>query len=292
MKYLDALAIAKLKNLNLELRRLASEGHLSGRHRSLWRGFSRDFAQHRPYVPGDEVKALDWKVYARKDRFYVREYRAESILTTQLLVDASGSMAFAGPGRAPKWDQACRLAMGMATLVVGKGDAAGLITFDDRPRDFLPPRAALSQLELMDAALSERGPGGETDLRAALEQAGLRIRRRSLLILISDLLGDPEGILKALKAFKARKHEILVLQVLDPLERDFAFEGPTLFESLEDQSRLFCDAGALGPLYRAEFERLLKIYEASFHLCEIPYAPFYTDVPWETALGRFLTRLQ
>lgn len=292
MKYLDALALAKLKNLKLGLRRLAAEGHATGRHRSLWKGFSHDFAEHRPYAPGDELKALDWKVYARQDRFYIRQYKAENILATHVLVDSSGSMAFSGPGRPSKWEEACRLAMAMAYLILAKGDAAGLITFDVEPREFLPPRAALSQLELMDKALSRVSPQGETDLKTVLEQAASRIKRRSLVILVSDLLGDPEGILNVVKAFKARKHEVLVLQVLDPRERDFDYDGPTLFESLEDRSRLFCEAGALRELYRAEFERFLRLYEATFHRCEISYAPFYTDIPWEVSLGRFLTRWQ
>src|SRR5579871_5596266 len=120
MRYLDAVSLAKLNNLSLKLRRLAAEGHASGRHRSLWKGFSHDFAQHRPYAPGDEIKSLDWKVYARQDRFYVKEYQAENILTTYILIDASGSMGFAAGGRQPKWDHACRLAMALSYLILAK----------------------------------------------------------------------------------------------------------------------------------------------------------------------------
>ena len=290
MKYLDPISLAKLKNLSLEMRRLAAEGHASGRHRSRWKGFSRDFAQHRPYAPGDELKSLDWKVYARQDRFYVREYQAESLLSTYVLVDASGSMGFSGAGREAKWEHACRLAMAMAYLVVSRGDAAGLATFDTEPREFLPPRAALSHLELMDAALCRAAPRGETDLGAVLEGAAARIKRRSLIILISDLLGEPGKVIKVAKAFKARKHELMVLQVLDPLERDLDYEGPTVFKSLEDDSRLFCDATSLRGVYRREFEKFLKGYEASFHRAEIAYAEFFTDRPWEDSLGRLLGR--
>ena len=290
MRYLDPVSLAKLKDVSLELRRLAAEGHASGRHRSLWKGFSRDFAQHRPYVPGDELKSLDWKVYARQDRFYVREYQAENILSTYVLVDASGSMAFCGEGRPPKWDQACRLAMAMAYLVVARGDAAGLATFDTEPREFLSPRAALSHLELMDAALARSSPRGETDLSSVLETAAARIKRRSLVILISDLIGEPEKVIRVAKAFKARKHELMVMQVLDPLERDLDYEGPTFFKSLEDGARIFCDASALRGLYRREFEKFLKGYEASFHRAEIAYAEFFTDRPWEDSLARLLGR--
>jgi uncharacterized protein (DUF58 family) len=290
MRFLDPVALARLNNLSLQLRRISAEGHATGRHRSALRGLSSDFAHHRAYVPGDELKALDWKVYARQDRFYVREYKTESILTTQLLVDASGSMAFADGGRASKWEHACRLAMALGYLALSKGDAAGLVTFDSGARDFVAPRASLSHLEQLDAALAASAPGGETDLGAALERAAARIKRRSLVVLISDLLGEPERVVDVVKALKARGHELLVLQVLDPAERDFAYEGPVVFEDLEDRSEVYCDAGTLQRSYRAEFERQLRLYEASLHASDIPHAVFYTDVPWDRALSRLLTR--
>jgi uncharacterized protein (DUF58 family) len=220
----------------------------------------------------------------------VREYQAENILTTHLLVDASGSMGFSSGGRETKWERACRLAMAVAYLILSQGDAVGLTSFDTEPRDVLPPRASFGHLELMDAALARRSPGGETDLSKVLERAAARIKRRSLVVLISDLLGDPERLLKVVRGFKARRHELLVLQPLDPQERDFGYDGPTVFESLENGEPLYCEAGALAPLYRSEFDRLLKLYEATFHRSEIGYAPFFTDRPWDAVLGRFLSR--
>lgn len=290
MKYLDGVALARLDNLRLELRRLSAEGHASGRHRSALKGLSHDFAQHRPYAPGDELKALDWKVFARQDRFYVKEYQAENVLTTHLLVDASGSMGFSAGGRAPKWDHACRLAMSLAYLVIAQGDAVGLSTFDVEPRDALPPRASFAHLELMDAALAKRTPKGETDLSRVLERTAAGARRRSLVVVVSDLLGDPERIMKVVRALKARRHEVFVLQTLDPAERDFAYDGPTVFESLETGEELFCEAGALAHMYRAEFDRLLKLYEATFHRSEVAYRAIFTDEPWDLSLQRFLSR--
>lgn len=290
MRFLDPVALAKLKSLSLELRGRTAEAHSSGRHRSLWKGVAGEFSEHRAYAPGDEVKNLDWKVYARQDRFYVREYRAESVLATHILLDRSGSMAFASSGRPPKWEEACRLAMALAYLVVAKGDSAGLVTFDVEPKDVLPPRSSFGALEMMDALLSQGAPGGETDLSRALELCAARLRRRSLVVLISDLLGEPEGVLKVVKAFQARQHEVRVLQVLDPCERDFDYEGPVLFESLEGGKPFYCEAGALRRLYRGEFERFLRLYEASFHRCGIPYASVFTDLPWDASLGRFLSR--
>lgn len=292
MRFLDPVALATLRNLRLELRRLAAEGASAGRHRSLVKGLSQDFAQHRPYVPGDELKALDWKVYARQDRYYVREYTAETALTTHILLDVSGSMGFSAGGRRPKYEHAAKLAMAVAYLVLQGGDAVGITTFADGVKRRIPPRSALTHLETMDAMLGETTPAGETDLSRALESAASSIKRRSLAVLISDLLGEPERVLNVVKSFKARRHELLVLQVLDPQERDFDFDGPTVFESLEGQPDLFCEAGALRHAYRAEFERLLKLYESTFHRADIAYAAFFTDTAWELALGRFLTRWQ
>jgi uncharacterized protein (DUF58 family) len=292
VRYLDPVALATLRNLRLELRRLAAEGASAGRHRSLVKGLSQDFAQHRPYVPGDELKSLDWKVYARQDRYYVREYTTETALTTHVLLDVSGSMGFSAGGRRPKFEHAAKLAMAVAYLVLQGGDAVGLTTFAEGPKRLAPPRSSLTHLELMDTILAETVPAGETDLGRALERAASDIKRRSLVVLISDLLGEPERILKVVRSFKARRHELLVLQVLDPQEREFDFDGPTVFESLEGQPDLFCEAGALRQMYRAEFDRLLKLYEGTFHRSDVAYAPFFTDTAWELALGRFLTRWQ
>lgn len=292
MKFLDPVSLAKLKNLTLQLRNVVAAGQASGRHRSLHRGFSRDFAEHRPYAPGDEVRAIDWKAYARQDRFYVREYNEENILSTQIIVDASGSMGYAASDRASKWEHACRLAMAMAYLVLSKGDAAGMSTFDTRSREFIPPRSGLSQLEILDRALAAGKPGGETDLGGVLGVAGGQVKRRSLVILLSDLMGDPVEIIGALKTLRARKHQVLVLQILDPQERDFDFDGPLVLESLEDGSEIALDASTLAPSYREEFERRLSLYESSFRACEISYAPIFTDVPWDHSLAAFLGRLR
>jgi len=289
MRYLDAVALAKLKNLHFDIRRHVAEGHLAGRHRSLRRGFAQEFAEHRAYAPGDELKRLDWKVYARKDRFFVKEYQEEKSLKTYLLLDASGSMAFCSGARAPKWDYACRLTMALAYLVLAEGDAAGLLTFDTAEREFLAPRRGLAHLETMDRTLEGRRPGSETDLGSVLRRCAARLPRRSLVFLVSDLLGDARSILTLVKAFRARRHEVFLLQVLDPCERDLDFEGPVVFESLEDASRLRCEAALLRPAYRELFSRQQKLYQASFDGSGIRYAAFYTDAPWEDALSRFLS---
>ena len=266
------------------------EGHLSGAHQSFLRGFSQEFASHREYVPGDELKFLDWKVYARKDRFFVKEFHEEKSLRTYILVDASGSMAFADGGRPAKWDYACRLAMGTAYCVLARSDAAGLMCFSDKASSFLPPRGSLIHLELFDGALARLEPKGPTRLAGVLGEFAAALPRRSLLVLISDLLGAPASTLSVIKALRAQKHELVVLQVLDPSERDLPWDGPVQFQDLEGAGELRLEAGAVRDAYRDAFQRMLRLYESTCHGSEIGYETCYTDRPWEDALTRLLGR--
>lgn len=284
MRTLGPVELAKLRSLSLPLRRVVAEGRSSGRHRSRWRGPSHEFAQHRPYTPGDELKSLDWKVFARQDRFYVREYQAEQSLNAMVLLDASGSMGFGA-----KWEAARGLAMALSYLVLAEGDEAGLTIFDVEPRETVPARSSFAQLELLDETVQRAKPGGETALPDVLERAAARLRRRSLVIVVSDLLGDAERVLSVARALKARRHELLVLQVLDRAELDFPYDGNVVFEGLEG-GELFCDATSVAALYRAELARRLRLYEATFHRCDVIYGLFTTDRPWVETLTRLLAR--
>ncbi|MFH2202885.1 MAG: VWA domain-containing protein [Elusimicrobiota bacterium] len=205
-----------------------------------------------------------------------------------MLVDASGSMGLRVPPRAAKWEHGCRLAMAMSYLVLSQGDAAGLVTFDADIRDFIAPRQSLSHLELMDEALDKAVPGGETDLGGTLARVVGSIPRRSLIILVSDLLGDAGRILETVRAFRARKHRILVLQVLDPLERDLDIDGPVRFTALEDGGELRCEVALLRRAYQEAFTRQQRLYQASFQGSGVYYDTFYTDEPWDKGLTRFL----
>ncbi|MBI5597823.1 MAG: DUF58 domain-containing protein [Elusimicrobia bacterium] len=286
MKYLDPLVLARLKTLRFDLRRHRAEGHLGGRHQGSRRGFSQEFAEHRAYAPGDELKRLDWKVYARTDRLFVKEYHEEKSLRTYVLVDASGSMGYRGRGPETKWEAACRLAMCAAYLITAQGDAAGLATFDTEPRSLIPPRRSLEHLELMDALLAKTAPAGETDLGGVLRKVAELLPRRSLVLLVSDLLGDPEKVASVVRAFRARRHRVYALQVLDPEERDFGLDGPIVLESLEDRSLLRVEAGLVRASYREAFSHQQRLYEAAFHGSGVRHEVIYTDEPWEAALTR------
>ncbi|MBI4386140.1 MAG: DUF58 domain-containing protein [Elusimicrobia bacterium] len=288
MRYLDGLRLARLRGLRLDLRRYRAEGYLSGRHRSSQHGFSQEFSQHREYAPGDELRTLDWKVIARKDRFFVKQFQEDKSLATYFLLDASGSMGFRSGGRDSKWDYACSLAMGMAYLVLEQGDAAGLVAYSARPRDMLPPRRSLGHLERMDRLLGGTVPDGAADLDAVLRRVLGDIHRRSLIIVLSDLLGDPAVLLKSLRALRARRHELLVAQVLDPAERDLPYGGMLLFEGMEGPESLRCDVESLRRAYREEFDREQLWRESHFRKASIGHMTAYTDGAWNLSLARFL----
>src|SRR3990167_3971458 len=185
MRWLDPESQARLKGLALSPRRASGLSGAPGKHRTLARGHSRDFAQHRPYTYGDESRSIDWKAYARLDRFYVREFRAEDRIPVFVLLDVSGSMAYAGAGRASKLDLGRRVSAGIAWLALAQGDEAGLVAFGTKAQVALPPRAGAAQLGEYDAALTAAAASGETDLGKAIEAAAEELPRRGLVVLVS-----------------------------------------------------------------------------------------------------------
>lgn len=286
MRWLDPADQARLRGLGLTPRRPAAPS-APGKHRTLARGFTRDFAQHRPYAPGDEARAIDWKAYARLDRYYVREYRAEDRVSLVVLLDASASMAFAGGGRPPKLDTARRAAAALGWLALSQGDEAGLITVGAAVDAAVPPRAGAGQLAALDDRLSAVAPAPDADLAAALEEAAGRLPRRAAVAVVSDLMGGSAGVLRALRRLSAGRRELLVLRVLDPDERDFPYEGPLKVEGLEGGT-LALDAGEIGPAYREAFARQEEAYRSALRKAAIPYAVTETGAAWTSALSRLL----
>lgn len=290
MRWLDPASQARLKGLALSPRRASGLSGAPGKHRTLARGHSRDFAQHRPYSYGDESRSIDWKAYARLDRFYVKEFRAEDRIPVFVLLDRSGSMGYAGPGRASKLDVGRRVAAAIAWLALAQGDEAGLVTFSKEASLALPARAGAAQLGAFDDALTALSAGEETDLASAIGAAAEELPRRGLVVLISDLMGDTAGALKAVRALVARRNEVLVVRVLDPDERDFPYEGPCLMEGLEGGEPLFLDAREAAPAYRAAFARQAEAYAGALRRAGLPYVVAETAGHWEKALARLLSR--
>jgi len=281
--------LQKISNLQV-VARLVVEGFYSGLHKSPHKGFSVEFAQHRQYVPGDEIRRLDWKVFGKTDRYYIREFEEETNLRSTILLDLSGSMAYAGGGMS-KHDYAVRLAASLAYLMLQQRDSVGLVTFDSKLRRIIPPHGGVSHLRVLLDELHDAKPGGETELGRVFHDLVPRIQRRGLLIIISDLWGDPNELIAALAHFRHARHELMIFQVVDRDEVDFPFRQWTKFESLEIAGEFRqLDAGQL----RAAYLENLRRYEADLtdgcHRHRIDLEQMPTDRPFADALAKYLTR--
>ncbi len=260
--YLDPEVIEKVDGLELKAR-LIVEGFISGLHKSPFRGFSVEFAEHREYVPGDDMRFLDWKVFGKTDRLYIKRYEEETNLEAHLVVDASESMAYTsrddnGPS---KFEYACWSAAALAYLMSQQQDGAGLVLFDEAVRKVVPPASNRAHLGNIIHELETAEPARGTGIARALGEAGEAVRRRGLIILFSDLMDDADEILRGLKQVRHRGHEVLLFHVLAHDEITFPFERLTRFEGMEDLGRVTADPVALRTAYLTEvkeFRRRLK----------------------------------
>ncbi len=280
-------ALTKLGSMELRARAMV-EGHFSGRHRSRYRGASVEFADHREYNPGDETRHIDWKVYGRRERLFVKQFDAETNLNVHLLVDISRSMDYGSPVR--KLDYAAYLAAGLAYLATRQRDAAGLILFDREVRVQMPPQTKPSHLQAIFDTLEGIEPGEDTSIAAALETVAQSIKRRGIIVLISDLLDDVEPMLRALSYFRHRGHDVVVLQTMDHSELTFDFRGTTLFEDLETQERLLTEPSRV----RRDYLEALKDFETTIRDgCRARYIDHElidTSRPFDVALTAYLSR--
>lgn len=280
--------LLRLGSLEL-VARLVVEGYLAGRHRSPGLGGSLEFAEHRPYVPGDDLRRVDWKVYGRTDRWYVRESEQETNLRATLVVDASASMGYASGENASKWEYARALAASLAWLLLAQQDAVGLATFGDGIRAFIPPRGGRAQRARLFAALEAEEAGGGTSPEGPFRQLAERLPRRGLLVLISDLLGPPERFLPGLRFFRHSKHEVVVFHVLDPAERSLA-ELPSGEEivDLETGRSVHARPEEIADGYGRELEALERLYREQAHDRGFDWVPTGTEEPVSAVLGRYL----
>ncbi|MCB4792416.1 MAG: DUF58 domain-containing protein [Elusimicrobia bacterium] len=288
MKFFDPVSLAKLANMHIRAKSVV-EGLLSGLHNSPYKGHSLEFSQHREYSYGDELRHIDWKVFGRSDKFFIKQFQDETNLRGYILLDASGSMNFASSGHITKLDYAKFLAASLAYLFLHQEDSASLSAFDSGLRFYLPPRHQLSHLSVIFDKLEELSSGGETEIENVLKLFGQYLKKRGLIIFISDLLADPQNVLKALKYLRFRHHEIIVLQVLDPSEVKFPFLGDNLFIHLENEKEIFADADTLRAEYIKLFKQFLDEYKTGFRKADIDYYLITTDTPVEIALGQCLS---
>ncbi len=279
--------VAKLKTIDLKAR-LVVEGFLSGLHRSPYKGCSVEFAEHRQYMPGDELKRVDWRVYGRTDRFFVREYEEETNLRAYLVLDTSGSMAYGNP--IAKLDYARWLGASLAYLLIRQKDSIGLVTFSDRIDTYIPPRATLTHLRIILRELEKLKPGGDTNLSHTLHQLAERIRRRGLVIVISDLWDDQPAVLASLRHFRARKHELLVFHIFHPDEEKLDFSQPLVLRDLETGAEMTVDPRLLRHHYQKSFSERLTAFKKGCRENRIDYQGFSTATPFDQALLTYLER--
>jgi len=286
---LQAEDITSLQHLQLFARTVV-EGFTTGQHASPHKGFSVEFRQHRPYVQGDEIRRLDWKVFGRSDRFYIREYDEETNLRATIVLDASGSMGYRGQKGVRKFDYARKLAASLAYLLMSQQDAVGLITFDSKIREVIPCRTKITHLHLLLDTLVKTTPGKDTSLAPVMESLAQRLKRRGLVILISDFFDDPAELLRSVGVLRKKGHEVIALQLWDRDEIDFPFGSWARFENLEkDDDFLLLDPATIRLRYIEEQKKFAEQLKEGFRKHQVDYLSLCTDEPHSLALRNYLT---
>ncbi len=285
-RYLDPEVVNKVSPLDLKAR-LVVEGFISGLHKSPHRGFSVEFAEYREYVPGDDVRHIDWKVFAKTDRHYIKQYEEETNLVSHVLLDLSESMQY-GSGSVTKQDYASTIAAALIYLVIQQQDAVGLGLFDEKVRKFMPAGSHHGHMRQLLREIAEAEPQAKTDISGVIHDLSERIRKRGLVIVISDFLDDPEKILQAIQVLRHRRHDVIVMHVLDEYEVDFPFDSMTRFVGLEAAGERIANPRALRKAYLAELESYLEAIKTGCHSAGVDYVRMTTNQRLDVALSAYL----
>jgi uncharacterized protein (DUF58 family) len=286
--FLDPAVVARLGTLELKARTIV-EGFLSGLHRSPFKGFSVEFAEYRQYIHGDDLSTIDWKVYARSDRFYVKKFEEETNLDCHLMIDVSGSMAYGGHHGMSKFEYGACLAAALAYLMNRQRDAVGLTAFDENIVSMLPSSSRTGHLRATLLTLDRLTPGRTTNVSKPLHQLADSLSKRGMVVLISDLLDDPEEVIRGLKHFQFRGTDVIVFHILDPDEIEFPFERVTRFEDLETSEEVSAVPGAVRSHYVKEMASLIERYRRELGAAGIDYQLLQTSNPLELALMAYLS---
>ena len=289
-RYLDPQALARIGKVNLVARGVV-EGFVSGLHKSPYHGFSVEFSEHREYVPGDPLKRLDWRALARTDRLYIKLFEDETNVRCYLLLDRSGSMAYRHP-ESPlgKLEYGCYLAGCLAYLMIRQSDSVGLVTFSAGKSSFIAPRSAAAHLGTLLEELEKLRAGGGSSLAKTFHDIAETISRRSLIVIISDLLDDQREILKALHHFRSRKHEVILFHLLDHAEIEFPFTGLADFVDMETGERIQIDPRYVRDEYRRELEEFCAGFKRETSQTLVEYVRVDTSKPFELMLAEYLAR--
>jgi uncharacterized protein (DUF58 family) len=289
--HFDPTSLARYGHLTFVARNLV-EGFLTGVHKSPYKGFSVEFAEHRQYYPGDEIRHIDWRTFGKTDRYYIKEYEEETNLKAHLLFDASGSMGYKGKN-ASKFQYAQYVAASLAYLMLHQRDAVGLALHDTKVRRLIKPRAHSKHLLHVLQALEQAQPGGETALAPLWNQLAEQIKQRGLVVILSDCFEEIGPLLRALQHFRHRRHEVLLFHILAPEEIEFPFKKWTQFRNLEVAGhKMLVDPQRLRKEYLQNFQRFCKELRDAAGQARVDYHLMRTDEPVEKALGIYLTKRQ
>jgi uncharacterized protein (DUF58 family) len=291
LRFIDPAVIARLGTMELKARTVV-EGFLSGLHRSPFKGFSVEFAEYRQYLPGDDLSTIDWKIYARSDRHYVKKFQEETNLECHVLLDVSKSMAYKGAAPMSKLEYGSVLAASLAFLMHRQRDATGLIAFDDRITFRLPAGARGGHLHALLLALERMAAGSQSNVARPLQQLAEALVKRSLVVLISDLLDDPEPVIKGLRHLKFRGADVIVFQVLDPNELTFPFRGPSRFRDLESAEEVLAEPSSVRTAYLRELAGLTLRFDRELRGAGIDYVQLDSSKPLDFALLAYLATRQ
>jgi uncharacterized protein (DUF58 family) len=290
-KYLKPEVIRQVARLDLRARFIV-EGFIAGLHASPFQGFSVEFSEHRKYTPGDNIADIDWNVFAKTDRFYIKKFQAETNLTGYLVMDLSGSMGYTYRQELTKFEYGISLAAALGYLMIHQQDPVGLVAFDEQVRQSLAPRSKRSQLGNILSLLARLRPAGTTAIPKSLHQVASMLRHRSLVMLFSDLLGDSEPILRAFHRLRFAGHDVIVFHILDEAEALFPFEGMVELEDNETRETLLVDAEGIKADYLDEVARFQGLYRKECNSARIDYVPLHTGMPFDKALMSYLLSRQ
>lgn len=288
-KYLKPETAAQIGNIEL-IAKLVVEGFITGLHRSPYHGFSVEFAEHRQYRHGDETKNIDWKVFARTNRFYVKQYEEETNLRAMIAIDSSASMGYASDGNISKFDYSCYLAAALSTLMINQRDAVGLTLYDSDINKFLPPRSKPSYIAEILKTLTNVKPSNATQTALSLDKLAERIKRRGLVIIMSDFFDDKQSVLQALKHFRHRNHEVLVFHILDPREIDFKLGDGATFKDVETGEELVTVPYQIQKSYSLAAQEFINDIRKECYNHNIDYNLIDTSKPFDKALRDYLTK--
>ena len=287
-KYLRPETVALLNSMSLRAR-LVVEGYIIGHHRSPYHGFSVEFAEHRSYGPGDEIKHIDWKLFGKTDRLYVKRYEEETNLRAHIILDTSKSMLYSS-AEVSKLSYANSLAASLSYLMINQQDAVGIAKFSEKIDTFIPPKARPSHLNLILSQLDDKDSGNDTQIGMVLHELADRIKKRGMVILISDLLDKPENIMKGLKHFRHQNQEVIVFHIKDRKESEFDFDTRTKFFDMETGEEIITEPWHIRSNYNELISKLESNYKSNCRENLIDYVPLFTDQSLDIGITEYLIK--